>query len=142
MQLVGVNSTGFQNIADSYDKLIKWAAPKGLLSGPSTKMATIYHDSARTTAHDKVRTSACLLVNEPLEVEGEISLLTIKPNRCIVAAMEITMTEFELAWKGLYIWMNNNDHRPSAANPFEIYHNNYQEHPEKKCIVDFCIPIE
>jgi AraC family transcriptional regulator len=25
--------------------------------------------------------------------------------------------------------------------PFEIYHNNYLEHPENKFIVDLCIPV-
>jgi AraC family transcriptional regulator len=26
--------------------------------------------------------------------------------------------------------------------PFEIYHNNFNTHPEKKCLVDLYIPVE
>jgi AraC family transcriptional regulator len=38
--------------------------------------------------------------------------------------------------------MNENGYKKADQNPFEIIYNNYNEHPEKKCIVDLCIPIE
>jgi AraC family transcriptional regulator len=34
-----------------------------------------------------------------------------------------------------------NGYKKAAKDPFEIYHNNAQKHPENKFIVDFCIPI-
>jgi len=142
MRLARINSTSLQNISNSYEKLIKWAAPKGLLSNPDAKMVTVYHDSAKTTAFEKVRTSACLIVTDSIEPECEIELKILKPGRCIVSSVVIGMMEFEQAWKELYIWKNKNKHKISSENPFEIYHNNYQEHPEKKCMVDFCIPIK
>jgi hypothetical protein len=37
--------------------------------------------------------------------------------------------------------MNENGYQYKRTFPFEIYHNNFKEHPQKKCIVDFCIPI-
>jgi len=30
---------------------------------------------------------------------------------------------------------------PDDKNPYELYHNNHEEHPEKKLIVDICIPV-
>jgi len=140
MQLAGINSIGFQNIASSYDKLIQWAAPKGLMTNP--KMITIYYDSAKTVAHDKVRTIACLLLKEPIETSGEVTLLTLIPGKCIVRRMELGMMEFESAWKNLFLWMQENEYQVSDKNPFEIYHNNNQDHPEKKFIVDLCIPVK
>ena len=142
MKLAGITSIGFQNIAGSYDKLLQWAAPKGLLNDANTKMVTIYHDSAKSTKPDKVRISACVLLKESVKVEGVFKVLHLKPGRCIVAAMEIGMSEFEQGWKSLFIWMYENGYQKAAENPFEIYHNNYKEHPDKKCIVDFCIPIK
>jgi len=37
--------------------------------------------------------------------------------------------------------MNANGYRPSGQDPFEIYHNDYQSHPEKKCLVSMYIPV-
>ncbi|PRP68314.1 hypothetical protein BST86_06480 [Nonlabens agnitus] len=142
MQLAGVTAMGFQNVAGSYDQLVNWAGDQGLLDAPDVKMVTVYHDSAKTTAPDKVRISACILLNKQVEVAGEVSLLQLPSHRCIVAPMEIGLSEFEQAWKGLFIWMQENGHLKAAPSPFEVYHNNYQDHPHKMCIVDLCIPIE
>jgi AraC family transcriptional regulator len=38
--------------------------------------------------------------------------------------------------------MNENGYEKADREPFEIYYNNFKEHPERKAIVDFCIPIE
>ncbi|GAB4450942.1 MAG: hypothetical protein Fur0028_06520 [Bacteroidales bacterium] len=43
---------------------------------------------------------------------------------------------------GLFLWMNKNGYKKADREPFEIYYNNFKEHPERKAIVDFCIPIE
>ncbi|BAO56581.1 AraC family transcriptional regulator [Nonlabens marinus] len=142
MQLVAMTVKGFDKVAAAYEKLVKWAAPNGLLELAKTKMVTIYHDSARDTQHDKVRISACVLVDQEVTNTDDFEQIVFKPHRCIIAPMEIGLQEFEQAWKSLFIWMQENDYQKSDANPFEVYHNNYQEHPEKKCIVDFCIPID
>ena len=52
------------------------------------------------------------------------------------------MDEFEKSWTGLFIWMNENRYKKADKNPFEIYHNDYRDHPDKKSIVDFYIPVE
>jgi AraC family transcriptional regulator len=38
--------------------------------------------------------------------------------------------------------MNENGYKKANQNPFEIIHNNFSDHPEKKCMVDLYIPIE
>ena len=107
-----------------------------------TKMVTIYHDSFKVTEANKVRMSACIQLNEPVETEGEIGLTSIEEGKFIVGSFEIGLNEFEKSWTGLFIWMNENGYKKGEGNPFEIYHNNFNEHPQKKAIVDFCIPIE
>ncbi len=141
MSLAYVSSIGAQNIEIAYQKLIRWATPKGLVD-KQAKMVTIYHDSFKITEADKVRTSACIILNKPVETEGEIALTAIEQGKCIISRYEIRMDEFEKSWTGLFVWMNENGYKKANKNPFEIYHNNFNEHPEKKCIVDFCIPIE
>ena len=104
-------------------------------------MITVYHDSFKVTAPNKVRIHAGILLEEAIKNEGEVFLEILPKGKYIVSRQEITLPEFETAWNALFIWMNENGHQFRKECPYEIYHNDYQEHPEKKCLVDFCIPI-
>lgn len=141
MNVAYVSSIGPQNLGAAYAKLMQWATPKGLMN-EQTKMVTIYHDSFKVTEAHKVRMSASILLNNPVETKGEIGQTSIESGRFIVGSFEIQTKEFEKSWTGLFIWMNENGYKKADRNPFEIYHNNFNEHPEKKAIVDFYIPIE
>ena len=141
LELAFITQIGHLRLENAYSKLMKWAIPKGLLKEDS-KMATIYHDSFKITDPDKVRMSACLILKEKTEVSGEVGLTTIEKGKFIVGHFEIRIHEFEKSWTGLFIWMNENGYKKADRNPFEIYHNNFNEHPEKIAIIDFFIPIE
>ncbi|WP_274972062.1 AraC family transcriptional regulator, partial [Zunongwangia profunda] len=78
----------------------------------------------------------------PVEIAGEIRLTSIDAGKCIVANFTIGVHEFEKSWTGLFLWMNENGYKKADRKPFEVYHNNFNEHPQKKAIVDFCIPVE
>jgi AraC family transcriptional regulator len=136
-----ITHIGVDGLDAAYGRLLKWAIPKGLV-GANLKMGRIYHDSFKITEPDKVRMSACLLLPSPIEVTGEIGLTATQKGKCIVGHFEIAPHDFGKSWQSLFIWMNENGYKKADQNPFEIMHNNFNEHPEKKCIVDLCIPIE
>lgn len=140
MNLAYVSSIGPKNLESAYAKLIQWATPHGLMNH-QTKMVTIYHDSFKVTEANKVRMSAAILLNKHIETNGEVGMTSIEAGKFIVGSFEIGLNEFEKSWTGLFLWMNENGYKKADSNPFEIYHNNFNEHPEKKVIVDFCIPI-
>lgn len=141
MDLAYISSIGPQNLENAYGKLIQWATPQGLMND-QTKMITVYHDSFKVTQADQVRMSACILLNKRTETKGEVGMTTIENGKFIVGSFEIGLNEFEKSWTGLYLWMNENGYKKADRKPFEIYHNNFNEHPQRKAIVDFCIPIE
>lgn len=141
MDLAYVSSIGPHNLENAYGKLMQWATPKGLIND-QTKMITVYHDSFKVTEANKVRMSASILLDKAVETNGEIGLTTIEAGKFIVGSFEIGLKEFEKSWTGLFVWMNENGYKKADREPFEIYYNNYNEHPERKAIVDFCIPIE
>lgn len=141
MDLAYVTSIGPQNLEEAYSKLIQWAKPLGLMNEDS-RMVTIYHDSFKITEANKIRMSASILLPQPVQTAGEIGQTSIPAGRYIVGSLEIAPDEFEKSWTGLFLWMNENGYKKSDRNPFEIYHNNFNEHPERKAIVDFYIPIE
>ena len=141
MHLASVLSVGIQNIDNAYNKLISWGISKNLFPRENVKMISVYHDSFKVTAPDKVRIHACMLLDEPIKTDGEIFPEILPKGRYIVGSYFITLDEFEKAWNALFLWMNENGYQFRRTFPFEIYHNNFKKHPEKKCIVDFCIPI-
>ncbi|MCH3885817.1 AraC family transcriptional regulator [Tenacibaculum aquimarinum] len=127
-------------IGSIYNKLVKWATPKGLID-EQTRMVTIYHDSPKITDPNKLRMSACIVLNDPVEIDGEVSLRILSPTKCIVSRLEIAPFEFQQAWESSFAFMVEKGYKKSDSDPFEIYYNNAAEHPENKFIVDLCIPI-
>ena len=129
-----------EDISNSYNRLVKWATPKGFINA-KTRMVTIYHDSPKITDPNKIRMSACIILNEVIKADGEINIRAIETTKCIVSRLEITPFEFQQAWESSFAFMVENGYKKSEIDPFEIYYNNSAEHPENKFIVDLCIPI-
>lgn len=142
MNLAYVTQIGINGIDNAFQRIVKWATPKELLTKKDTNVCRVFHDSFKVTDADKVRMSIGILTNQNVTVDGEVGLTTIEKGKNIVGHFTIEPKEFEKSWDSLFIWMNENGYKRADRNPFEIYYNNYNEHPEKKCIVDLIIPIE
>lgn len=127
-------------IGSIYNKLVKWATPKGLIN-EETRMVTIYHDSPKITDPNNLRMSACIVLNDPIDIGDEVNLRVLGSTKCIVSRLEITPFQFQQAWESSFVWMTENGYKKSTIDPFEIYYNNAAEHPENKFIVDLCIPV-
>ena len=125
-----------------FGKLMKWAGPRGLLRFPETKMITVYHDDPEMTDEQKLRIEACLTVPEDTPVEGEIGKMTIAGGKVAVAHFEIAADEYEQAWKLVFgDWLPESGYIPDDRPCYEVYHNDPNEHPEHKHIVDICVPV-
>lgn len=142
IQMAYISHIGeMDKIGASFNRLIQWATPKGLMNQDNLRLLSVYHDSPKITSPDAIRMSAAIVLNAPTSVEGEVSLKAVKPNKCIVSRFEIQPNEFQQAWESSFVWMSENGYKKSDQDPFEIYYNNCQDHPENKFIVDICIPI-
>jgi len=49
----------FQGVAGAFERLMRWAGPRGLIRFPETKVLAVYHDNPDITETDKLRSSAC-----------------------------------------------------------------------------------
>ena len=141
-QLAYMSHVGMDLIGNTFSQLIRWATPKGLMSQENLRLMTIYHDSPKITDPNHVRMSACIVLNNPTKVDSEVGLRSMESTKCIVSRFEITPYEFQQAWESNFVWMNEHGYKKASMDPFEIYYNNAEEHPEGKFIVDMCIPIE
>jgi len=143
LQMMYVRHTGaFNLIGQAYEKLFKWAGPRGLLNFPETKTATVYHDDPTVTDIENLRQSACITVANDIKPEGEVGKLIVPKGKYVVGRFEIGVMEFEKAWNSICLWLTESGWQPSEGFPYELYYNNHEEHPEKKFILDICIPVK
>ena len=130
----------YSSMQVAFGKLMKWAYPRGLVAVPDFKMASVYHDDPQVTEEDKLVSDACIIVSEPVKTEGEIGSYTLNGGQYAVGRFEIAMDEFPLAWESMRTLMNEHGCQ-YCGTPFEVYLNNGEEHPDKKWLVDICIPV-
>lgn len=131
----------FNKIGEAYEKLFKWAGPRGLVSS-ETRTVTVYLDDPAVTAVENVRQDASIIVNADVMVEGEIGKSTVSAGRYAVGHFELKESEFEKAWNTMCSWLTESGYQPNDGPTYEYYHNHYDEHPEHKFIVDICIPVK
>lgn len=130
----------YTTMQQSFEKLIRWAYPKGLVTTPDFRLAAIYHDNPNVTEEGKRISDACLIVKEPMKTDGEISAYTLPAGQYAIGRFEISWDEFQPAWECMYRLIDEHGCQCCGL-PFEVYLNNSETHPEKKWIVDICIPV-
>ncbi|WP_459209573.1 AraC family transcriptional regulator [Aquimarina rhabdastrellae] len=128
-------------LQQSFYKLIEWGKSEGHITSPDFKMGMVYHDSYKITDPSKVRHSVSLITTQPIKANGIIDSLTIQQDTYLIISLVIPPSQFTQAWKDAFVWATEHGYKPSGNKCFEIYHNDFNQHPEKKCIVDLHIPI-
>lgn len=143
LQVIYCRHTGaFNQIGQAYGKLMQFAGPRGLLNSPNAKTLTVYHDDPSVTEMDKMRQSACLIVNSDVKVEGEIGKMTVPAGKYAVGHFEIVEAQFEQAWNTMCLWLTESGYEPGEGYNYELYYNDHTQHPERKFILDICIPLK
>ena len=143
LQVAYVRHLGpYQGIGAAFGKLMAWAGPRRLLGAPGAKLLAVYHDNPDITEADKLRSSVCLTVPEGTAVSGEIGRMTIPGGLFAVARFEIDQNEFGDAWQALMgEWFPESGYQPDDRMCYEVYLNDYREHPRKKHIIEICEPV-
>jgi len=132
----------YNQIGGAFEKLMKWAGPRGLVNFPKTIELTVYHDSPDITEESKLRSDACITVPIGTKVEGEVGTMTVPGGKFAVAHVEIRHDQFGEAWDRLMgEWFPQSGYQPDDRMCYEICLNNPEQHPERKFIVDICEPV-
>lgn len=143
MSVVYCRHTGqFNQIGKAYEKLMKWAGPRGLLNFPETKTITIYHDDPTITAIEQVRQSACITVGDDVKVDGEIGKMKLEGGKYAVGRFDIDEKGFEKAWNTMCLWFTESGYQPGEGYPYELYYNSPDEDAERRFVLDICIPVK
>lgn len=142
MYLAYITHIGDKGIEEAFNRILKWATPKGYLSNENTHICRVFHDSFKITDAEKVRMSIGVLSPNALPMDQSVSNTSIDPGKCLVGYFEISIEDFEKAWDSMFLWMSEKGYKRSDQTPFEIYLNNKVEIPAKILSVELCIPIE
>ena len=136
------NVGAFNQIGECFERLGRWAGPRGLLQFPETSFIGIYYDSPDVTPVGKLRSDACLTVPVGTPVDGEVGTMIIPGGKFAVAHVEIDLTQYTEAWDRLIgDWLPRSGYQPDDRLCYELYLNDPESHPEKKHIVEICEPI-
>lgn len=131
-----------QLFTDLFTKLMTWAGPRGLLNA-NTQSLAVYYDDPAITEESKLRLDVCVTVPDNTPVDGEIGQTVIPGGKFAVARFELKEDEYSEAWHAFYGgWLPESGYQPDDRPCYELYHNDPDEHPEGKHIVDICIPVK
>ncbi len=126
-----------------YEKLMKWAGPRGLLNFPETQILNIYHDDPNLTEASKLRLSVCITVPKDTKVDGEIGKMSLPAGKYAFARFELNVDEFGQAWDAVCgSWLPDSGYQPADGPCYEHCLNDPKEHLEGKHIVDIVIPVK
>jgi len=132
----------YNTIGEAFERLGRWAGPRGLYAVPGVKSLAIYHDSPETTIEKNLRSSACVTVARGTEVSGEFNLMDIPGGRFAVARFEILPDQFGEAWDALMgEWFPSSGYQPDDRMCYEVYLAEPENHPEGKFIIEICEPV-
>ena len=144
LQVAYIRHVGpYQGISRAFERLFRWAGPRGLVRFPQTKALAVYHDNPEITEADKLRSSACLTVPAGTKGAGEIGTMAIPGGLFAVAHAEIGPDEFGAAWTALMGgWLPESGYQPDDRLCYEVYLNDPKEHPQGKFIIEICEPVK
>ena len=111
----------FYQIGETYDKLLNWATPNGLLDLADTSLLTVYHDDPSVTKIDKNRQSVCVTIPDNFRIENCISKMIIEAGKYLVGYFELLDLDFEKAWNTMYLTLIEKGYEFRNANVYEMY---------------------
>ncbi len=132
----------YNKVGEAFERLYRWAGPRGLVREDSRHLAT-YHDDPDLTPVEKLRSSACLSVPAGTAVDGDIGIMEIPGGLFAVGHFEIDVSQFAAAWNALMgEWLPSSGYQCDDRICYELYLNDHEQHPQKKFIVDICEPVK
>lgn len=143
MDLIYCRHVGpYNQIGEAYEKLFRWAGPRGLLRFPDTKTLTVYHDDPKVVDPEKVRQSACITVDADAKAEGEFGKMHLPGGKFAVGSFRVTPEQFGEAWDSVCRWLADSGYQPSDGLPYEYYPEEHKEGPPPVFTVDICVPVK
>lgn len=133
----------YDKMSNAFVKLMQWAHTKELINGSSkVTLLSVYHSDPNITNDEtKLTSDAGIIIDPSVKTDGEIGSYDLAEGLYAVGRFEILFEEFPVAWKCMNQLISEYECQHAEGVPYELYHNNVEEHPERKWIIDICMPI-
>lgn len=128
-----------ESCANGFVELLSWAAQKTII-GPG-KLLALYWDNPDITPIEKCRFDCCLSLSNDIQPSDPIFIQQIGGGIWAFCRFETSSDGFRKAWEEAFQWLVESGYECRPLPCYEIYHNNGQEHPEGKWIIDIAIPL-
>jgi AraC family transcriptional regulator len=123
-----------------WNRLFRWAGPRGLIGGRDFRSLIVYHDDPGVTESEKLRSSVAITVPPETKVAGEIGKMELEAAKYVVARFEIAEDEFQEAWDWVFgHWFPASGYQPDDMPCFEMYP---EEPRDGKFVIDICVPLK
>jgi AraC family transcriptional regulator len=144
MRVVFVRDTGpyGQSAAKAWEKLCRWAGPRGLLMGKPMFIGVSY-DDPDVTPTDKIRYDACLVATREVQPEGEFGVQEIGGGDYAVAIHKGPYEKLSQTYAALCgQWIPGKGYRLRSLPPFEVYLNDPGSTSPEELLTEVCVPVE
>ncbi len=116
-------------VQEAWEKLARWAGPRGLL-GPQTTTLGLAHDDPHVTPPGKCRYDACVPVPADTRPEREIGIADIPAGTAAVLRFAGSREQIAAAYDALYgRWLPQSGYQPADTPCYEVYEGNPEVRP-------------
>jgi AraC family transcriptional regulator len=165
VHVLALEHTGsYQHIGRSFEKLMAWAAGKGLLEQPMRCYA-LYYDDPMSKPAEQLRSEACLAIERAGDVasvasiasiasiasvasvasvaKGDVHALTIRGGRCATYLFKGPYSDLDKPYRWLYdTWLEHSGEELAFEPPYEEYLNDARSTPPPELLTRICLPLK
>ena len=126
-----------------WERLLKWAGPRGLITADTKKIGVTY-DNPRITPESKLRYDACITIPEGVVVQGDIGVTDIAGGKYAVYRFQGRGEGIDRAFDDIYtLWFPQSGYQPDDRPSYHIVHSGFDKYiPGGNFIFDICIPVK
>ncbi|MDP4190380.1 MAG: AraC family transcriptional regulator [Bacteroidota bacterium] len=129
-------------VGAAFEKLCRWAGPRGLIKKDSIFLG-ISLDNPDITPPDKCRYYASMTIPEGVEATGGIGILDLPELNCAVYRYEGYQDGIEQAYNDVYKnWLPESGYQPDDYPSYEIYLRDPNEEPKGFFVLEVCLPVK
>jgi AraC family transcriptional regulator len=132
----------YEQIPQAFERLGAIAGAAGLFGRPGVAMMGLYHDDPDTTAADKLRSDAALVVPEGLAIPEGLVEARLPAGRYACTLFVGPYEQLGEAWARLkHQWLPSSGRRGRPGVSYERYLNTPGEVPDEQLKTELCMPV-
>ena len=136
----------YQVIGQSFERLMAWAAGRGLLEQPMRCYA-LYYDDPVSKPKEQLLSEACIAPSDPSRLDalpaGEVRVMSIEAARCATYLFKGPYAELDKPYRWLYdTWLPQSGEELAMTPPYEEYLNDARTTAPAELLTLICLPLK